>query len=237
MSDRLAEAVRDNAGWCDLMCRAHGSPGTFTGRAWTNAVRTPLFYPDAVTLSPSATAADVLDRIDSGPGASVKDSYATLDLPGFDVLFEAQWLWRSAPGRTDASRTGTGPAARRRPGAGIGWEVVGDAATLADWERTAFSGEVRGLFPASLLGHVGILCGRIDGEVVCGSVLTPSGAVAGVSNVFASGCDLDTAWAGTVAMAASLFPGRPLVGYESDHETAVRHGFTPIGPLRVWLKR
>ncbi|MEO3796565.1 hypothetical protein ABGB14_40745 [Nonomuraea sp. B10E15] len=229
MIDRLAEAVRDNAEWCDLMCRVHGSPGTFTGRAWTNAVRTPLFYPDAVTLSPAATAADVLDRIDSGPGASVKDSFATLDLPGFDVLFEAQWLWRSAPART-------GPAARQRPDAGIGWEVVGDAATLADWERTAF-GEVHGLFPASLLDHVEILCGRIDGEIVCGSVLTASGAVAGVSNVFASGCDLDAAWAGTVAMAASLFPGRPLVGYESDPEAALSHGFTPIGPLRVWLRR
>ncbi|TDD11094.1 hypothetical protein E1292_06555 [Nonomuraea deserti] len=232
----LAEAVRDNAEWCDLMCRAHGSPGTFTGSAWTNPVRTPLFYPDAVTLSPAATAADVLDRIDSGPGASVKDSYATLDLPGFDVLFEAQWLWRSAPGRTGISRTSTGPAARRRPVEVVGWEVVGDAATLADWERTAFSGEVNGLFPASLLGHVEILCGRIDGEIVCGSVLTASGAVAGVSNVFASGCDLDTAWAGTLAMAAELLPGRPLVGYESDPEAAVNHGFTCIGPLRVWLR-
>ncbi|SEH00565.1 hypothetical protein SAMN05444920_116301 [Nonomuraea solani] len=42
MTEPLAAAVRDNAAWCDLMCRAHGRPGTFTGRAWTNSARTPL---------------------------------------------------------------------------------------------------------------------------------------------------------------------------------------------------
>ncbi|WP_220447576.1 hypothetical protein [Nonomuraea diastatica] len=222
MTDPLAAAVRDNAGWCDLMCRAHGSPGTFTGRAWTSRARTPIFYPDAVTLSPDATAADVLGRIDAGPGASVKDSYAVLELPGFEVLFEAQWIHRPAP---------------ERAGAAIAWEVVGDADTLREWERAAFTGEVTDLFLPALLKEAQILCARIDGDIVCGSVLTASGGVAGVSNVFASGCDLDTAWAGTLAMAAELLPGRPLVGYESDPEVALSHGFTPIGPLRVWLNR
>ncbi|WP_345409993.1 hypothetical protein [Nonomuraea salmonea] len=90
-------AARDNAAWCDLMCRAHGRPGMFAGVAWTNPVRTPPFYPDAVTLSPLATATDVLPHIDAGSGASVKDSFATLDLPGFEVLFEAHWIHRPAP--------------------------------------------------------------------------------------------------------------------------------------------
>ena len=68
------------------------------------------------------------------------------------------------------------------------------------------------------------------------SALNASGGVVGVSNVFALGCDLDAAWSGTVALAAELLPGRPLVGYETDPAPASRHGFTPIGPLRVWLK-
>ncbi|MGP3964604.1 hypothetical protein ACTWPT_52470 [Nonomuraea sp. 3N208] len=34
-------AARDNAEWCGTMCRAHGLPGTFAERAWTNAARTP----------------------------------------------------------------------------------------------------------------------------------------------------------------------------------------------------
>ncbi len=49
----MSHAALNNAEWCDAMCRAHGLPGVFTPRAWTNPVRTPLFYPDAVTLSPT----------------------------------------------------------------------------------------------------------------------------------------------------------------------------------------
>ncbi|MEV0386227.1 hypothetical protein [Nonomuraea sp. NPDC050643] len=211
MTDPLTEAVRDNAAWCDLMCRAHGRPGTFATRAWTNPARTPPFYPDAVTLSPHASAADVLGHIDASAGASVKDSFATLDLPGFDVLFEARWIHRPAPAS-----------------AATGWEVVEDAATLTAWEQECFGGDVRGLFLPPLLAEATVVYGRREG---CGAVLTPNGASVGVSNVFG-----DDAWPGTLAMAARLFPGRPLVGYESDPAPAVEHGFSTIGPLRVWLK-
>ncbi|MEU8378436.1 hypothetical protein [Streptosporangium sp. NPDC048865] len=223
-SDRSLEAARDNAAWCDLVCRAHGRPGVFTGRVWTNPRRTPPFYPDAVTLSPDATAADVLAGIDAGAGATVKDSFAALDLPGFEVLFEARWIHRAAPGRTAAE---------------LPWDVVRDPATLAEWERACFGGEVTGLFPPALLAEVTFLYGRVDGAIACGAVLTSTGPAVGVSNVFASGHapgTLDTAWAGTLAMAAGLFPGRPLVGYETDPEPALRHGFTTAGPLRVWLR-
>jgi hypothetical protein len=36
------------------------------------------------------------------PGFSVKDSFVTLDLSGlgFDVLFEATWLWHDPVGRS-----------------------------------------------------------------------------------------------------------------------------------------
>ncbi|WP_346105423.1 hypothetical protein [Nonomuraea maheshkhaliensis] len=238
MTGWQAVAARDNAAWCDLMCRAHGRPGTFAERAWTNPARTPPFYPDAVTLSPDATAADVLGRIDAGPGASVKDSFATLDLPGFEVLFEARWIHRAAPDRTPTD-----------------WAAVEGAATLRDWAR-AF-GEP-GLFPPALLAEATIVYGRTDGEITTGAVLTtgapatgPAGEptvshagdpgsgpavspAVGVSNVF--GPDEDAAWAGALAMAAELFPGRPLVGYEIDPTTALSHGFTTTGPLRVWIK-
>ncbi|MGW3950176.1 hypothetical protein ACWEKM_04205 [Streptomyces sp. NPDC004752] len=34
-----------------------------------------------------------------------------------------------------------------------------------------------------------------------------------------------------------LFPGLPVVGYEhgQDLAVAVRHGFQPVAPLRIWL--
>ncbi|MFI6921901.1 hypothetical protein ACIBIZ_18305 [Nonomuraea spiralis] len=227
----IDEAVRNNAAWCESMCRAHGRPGAFGPLAWTNPARTPLFYPDAVTLSPEAGAADVLGGIDASSGASVKDSFATLDLPGFDVLFSAEWIHRAAP---EAPR---GPllAATGDP---IAWEVAADAGALREWADACFSGGAPDLFPPALLddADVRLLCGRIGGDVVCGAVLNASGTVTGVSNVFASGCDLAAAWAGTVATAAELFPGRPLVGYESDPSDALAHGFTTLGPLRVWLK-
>ncbi len=95
----LGDAVRNNADWCEAMCRAHGLSGTFGPRAWTSAARTPLYYPDAVTLTEDADVEDVLSGIDrTTPGASVKDSYARLDLAaeGFRLLFEAQWITRPA---------------------------------------------------------------------------------------------------------------------------------------------
>src|SRR4051794_1850107 len=51
----LEWTVAENAAWCDLVCA-----GEFRPRAWTSPRRTPEYYPDAVTLTPDATAADVL---------------------------------------------------------------------------------------------------------------------------------------------------------------------------------
>lgn len=89
----VADAVRVNARWCDTVCRT----GTFSARVWKSARRTPPSYPDAMTLTPDATAAEVLDGIDTSPGCAVKDSFACLDLTpsGFEVLFEATWITRT----------------------------------------------------------------------------------------------------------------------------------------------
>jgi hypothetical protein len=241
----MSQAALNNAEWCDAMCRAHGLPGVFTSRVWTNPVRTPPFYPDAVTLSPDATPDDVLSAIDAGPGASVKDSFAVLDLreAGFEVLMDATWIHRPA-----------GPAAA---GGGVTWQVVQDMDTLRAWELACFDGEPQGLFTAPLLAEqgiailAGVLSGVADadmGDIVCGFVLNATLGRAenpanhlgddtvGVSNVFARPGPLDAAWAGTIAQAAALFPGRSLVGYESDPAPAAEHGFTAAGPLRIWLK-
>ncbi|MGW3996676.1 hypothetical protein ACWEF6_24585 [Amycolatopsis sp. NPDC004772] len=83
----LKWTVAENAAWCDLVCG-----GEFGPRAWTSPSRAPEFYPDAVTLAPDATAADILPFVDGSAGCSVKDSFATLALPGFSVLFEATWI-------------------------------------------------------------------------------------------------------------------------------------------------
>jgi hypothetical protein len=73
------EAVRapiaENASWCDVFCRAQGITGTFGPRAWTSPHRTPEYYPDAVTLDPAATPADILPLIDASPGCTVAESW------------------------------------------------------------------------------------------------------------------------------------------------------------------
>ncbi|SDY68081.1 hypothetical protein SAMN05421504_106363 [Amycolatopsis xylanica] len=207
----LTEAVHNNARWCDLVCRANANPGEFTSLAWTAKSRTPLYYPDAVTLDPAATAADVLPGIDVSSGCSIKDSFATLDLEGFEVLFTATWI---------TCRPSPGPSA---------WTVVRDPEAL----RTAnFGLEV---FPVD--DSVFVL-GDLDGDHWRGgAIVNLSGEVAGLSNLFTTG-DLGEAWSGVTAAIATRFPERPIVGYEhgDDLTAAWAAGFKPLGDLRVWLK-
>jgi hypothetical protein len=103
-STTVLAAVRENAHWCDLVCRFHGRPTAFTDGVWRAGRRSPEFYPDAVTLTPGIPAERVLAGLDLSPGCSVKDSFADLDLApyGFTVLFDAQWIhrpaWTGGPG-------------------------------------------------------------------------------------------------------------------------------------------
>ncbi|MFJ3902393.1 hypothetical protein [Streptomyces sp. NPDC090025] len=224
----LAAAVRNNADWCDTLCRTHGLPGAFGPRAWTNSRRTPLYYPDAVTLTEDAGAADVLAGIDVSPGASVKDSHARLDLTGagFRTLFEAQWI-ALAPGGPGLPVT-------------AGHRTVDTPAALAAWALAWSDGDAEEaeLFRPGLLDDpTTTVVGGYDvaGRVLGGAVLTVSAGVTGVSNLFTVD-DVPPAYAWAGALAAAD-PGLPVVGYESgdDLAAACAVGFEPIGPLRVWL--
>ncbi|MGE7387361.1 hypothetical protein ACQKM2_17955, partial [Streptomyces sp. NPDC004126] len=103
-----AAAARNNAEWCAAVSRS----GHFRDALWCSPHRTPPLYPDAVTLTPGATAAEVLAGVNTAaPGCSVKDSFAALDLApaGFEVLFGAQWIHRPAgPGAPAGGRGGGG---------------------------------------------------------------------------------------------------------------------------------
>jgi hypothetical protein len=226
-ADVALEAAHDNASWCDAVCRTHGLTGAFAPAAWTSPVRTPPFYPDAVTLQPGVPAEAVLRAIDDGPGCSVKDSFADLDLSGhgFRVLFEAEWIHREA---------GT-------PGGTGTWEVVADPDALAEWEHAWRGADgPEGLFRPGLLDDtaVEVLAARAQGRFVAGAVLSLFGRPVGVSNVFVTGAHAGSPWPGLLAAVAERHPRRPLVGYErgEDLADALRHGFRPVGPLRVWLR-
>ena len=76
-----------------------------------------------------------------------------------------------------------------------------------------------------------------DGEVGAGAVASRSDQVVGVSNVFARDGGPDAAWPVVLDAVHTLFPVLPVVGYEhgDDLAVALRHGFEPVGPLRIWL--
>ncbi|MEV5976500.1 hypothetical protein [Streptomyces sp. NPDC052114] len=228
-ASHLSAAVRNNAEWCDAVCRSHGVPGAVEGGVWGSPRRTPPLYPDAVTLAPDAAPEDVVARIDvASPGASVKDSFATLDLSGagFEVLFDAQWIHRPAG-------EPTAPAPR--------WEPLTGADRLPAWEAAWAGDDEDGepLFLPRLLDDGAVfLAGTDAGRVTAGAVAYPAAGAVGVSNLFAADDDLDTAWRSCLAATSRLWPDLPVVGYEGgdDLTAALRQGVTPVGPLRVWLR-
>ncbi|QES59229.1 hypothetical protein DEJ51_27720 [Streptomyces venezuelae] len=223
----VRKAALNNAQWCDAVCRAHGVATRYEGESlWAGVRRTPPMYPDAVTLEPAVPAGSVVRGVDVvSPGCSVKDSFADLDLAGdgFEVLFEAQWIHRPA---------GAPLPEAAEEAAGLEWSEVADAGELAAWEAAFDDDGGDRLFTPDLLREgIVFLAGRTGGRIVAGAVASTGGGVVGVSNLFGA------AWAGVLGAVSARWPELDVVGYEhgEDLEAAVRAGFTPIGPLRVWL--
>jgi hypothetical protein len=212
---------------------------------WLNRHDAPRYYPNAVTLTPGGTAAQlaaVAELAAARASFAVKDSFAALDLSamGFNVLFEAVWLWRdAAPEFEDQAPTAKADA--------LNWQVVTDAAALGRWEA-AWAGLDEGqsvaaaerVFRPPLLAEPGValLAGVRGGRVVAVAAANRTGEVVGLSNVFASAADPGTCWAGVVRFLGELYPGRPLVGYErgDDLAHALDAGFRAVGALRVWAR-
>ena len=223
----LHAAVINNARWCDAVCRSHGYPGQFTGRLWTSVRHALPFYPNAITLSPDATAAEATAGQDPSRPFAIKDSFARLDLAphGLTPLFDATWIAVPTPaGGDDPS-----------------WDAVTDPGELVRWEAAwAGGGEVIGLFQPALLDDpdCAVLACRRDGAQVGGAIAYTAGGVTGISNVFKSGIADDPLWAGAVRAIARVRPGLPIVGYERGEDLAAARqaGFTVLGPLRIWAR-
>jgi DNA-binding transcriptional regulator YdaS (Cro superfamily) len=201
----LRAAVENNARWCDAVCRAHGLATRFGDALWWVRGGAPRFYPDVVTLRPGAAAEEVLAL---APG-SVKDSFACLELPGYEVLFEARWLVHRSPRAAETE---------------LVWSAVSE---VGEWAAAA---GLEGIILPSLASEPGV---RFMAAGEGGAILNATGGVVGVSNVFG-----DVPWGDVTAVAAAAFPGRPLVGYEHGGalDLAVAAGFTPLQRLRVWAR-
>jgi hypothetical protein len=220
--DARAAAATDNATVCDAACRAAGLETARDERRWRSVGRSPDLFPDVVTLVPGLTADEVLAGVDVGQGASVKDSFADVDLRvhGFRVLFEAEWIGRESDG--------AGPTR-------LDWRLA--TAAEAPTVMAVASRWTGGPDP-----RVRLLVGS-DHEGIAASVVLsasawhPVPAVVGVSNVATHRGAEDDVWADLPALVADHAPVAVLVGYERGDALALATavGFRPLGPLRVWV--
>src|SRR3954471_11329820 len=222
--DPLQLAVREHATWCDLVCRSHRLRPDADARMWWSDRRTPSLYPDAVTLDPTVGEFDVLGRIHDALCASVKDSFAALDLEpdGYHVLFDATWFVRP-PGSTPAE-------------AGDGFERVTDKFTFRAW-RDRWGGPAALLLPGLLRTSAVTILGartpdeRYDRGGILHRTSIGGAQVVGLSNTFGPIAD--------VARAATVHaPDAWVVGYDraDEVETLGADGFAGCGPLRVWAR-
>jgi hypothetical protein len=234
--DLVAQAARNNARWCDAVCRTHGRGGEFHDWLWLHRHGTPRFYPDVVTFGDRETEAQILPviaaGIDADPGRrwAVKDSFGSLDLAvlGFTPLFDASWICREE-------------GSDKNPLPDVSVRIVRSEAELIAWSK-AWSGDDHSPEPSpfkpALLRDPGILFVRLERkeEIVGGGVLSRAAGVVGVSNVFARKDGGDLVWRALIGCAGRNFSGLPLMGYERGEELdiACRNGFSPIGRLRVW---
>ena len=237
----LLKAARNNALWCDAVCRAQDAPGEFGETLWLNRFGTPPSYPDVVTLAPAEAAAEQIEAIAAlvasprHSGWSVKDSFRCLDLHrlGFSVLFDAEWILWPLP--ADGAREGP---------AELSWGTLRSETDLQLWHRAwagdATATEASRLFTAGLAARpdVSFLFAPADASPLCGGIVNEGAGVVGLSNVFHAGIDPEIVWRELPREAARRFPGLPVVGYESGDELAAarRAGFRSAGPLRIWTK-
>lgn len=245
MHDRITAAARNNALWCDAVCRAHGKPGEFHAAIWLNRHGTLPFYPDAVTLEPGDMPgafdliADLVGR-DGNRGWAVKDSFCELDLSplGFATLFEACWLTRDASPTGEAAENSWS----ENTWSENSWSIVRSGDELLAWE-TAWAGPDSHLplrlFDPELLSDPDIVfaLSARDG-VVRGGVLYRGAGVVGLSNIFSPPSENESTRLELAGFAAHVFPGHPLVGYErgEDLTASCRARFSAIGDLRIWVR-
>ena len=99
MDDRITAAIANNVALYESVFRAHRLRFQRKGQFWHAIDPAPAWYSDAIALVPYAHVDTVMAALAKRPIASIKDSFADLDLTpaGFCELFAAQWIYHPAP--------------------------------------------------------------------------------------------------------------------------------------------
>ncbi|WP_276353055.1 hypothetical protein [Cohnella caldifontis] len=219
-------AVANNRIWCAIVCDSHGIAHDSNERVWGALSKAPPYYPDAITIHPDVTLRDVEDFMENREFASMKDSYANLDLSsrGFNVLFEAEWIYH-------APAIGMEPAESSWQ-----WHAVASEEDLLPW---SVANGTETVIRTDLLRRNDVkIYMREEADGLSGFIASLGGNAIGISNVFSTGRTNESIWTDIVSIVSKQFPGIPMVGYERDDDlaAALASGWTSIGPLRVWVR-
>ncbi|MEP6065916.1 MAG: hypothetical protein ABJ246_08775 [Paracoccaceae bacterium] len=225
--------ARNNADWYEIVFSAHGLKYQRQEHAFVAHDLPPPYYSKLTVLSPNQAEAITKELIKLAKQfdgvLGLKDSFCQLDLTdnGFETLFEATWIWRSA-------------RASHMPD---DWEIVRHPNDLAHWEdswKSNGSPEQLRMFPASLLNRdeVFFLGRRRNGRFDSGCIANRSSDCVGLFNVFAEQPSQHSF--SQAADAVSAICGElPIVGYESGDELSFAElsSFDLVGPLRILVTR
>ncbi|WP_460364259.1 hypothetical protein [Actinocorallia lasiicapitis] len=228
-AELLGAAVRNNAMWCDAVCRSHGSPGTFDHHLWVSFDHDLELYPHVITLNPAADIRD-LAAVTAARQCAVKDSFARIDLTpaGLDLLFEGEWILHA-------------PALENPCDLGLRWSKVTGAHQLNAWEKAWAHEEPEdeAVFLPQLLhdARCTFLQAHRDGRVLAGAIAYTAADVIGISNLWGPAFPAPQLWASVVQATATTHPRLPIVSYAhgADLAAALRTGARTLGPLRVWI--
>jgi hypothetical protein len=231
MADKIAQMAANNAAWIEMAVSALGIGGEFTPVLWQNVHDMPPIFPNADTLG--GTVSDKLAAIEQLVAArsekvvTVKDSWAQLDLTvlGFEILFEAQWLYRDT--QSLASSAGE-----------LQIEPITTAKGLREFALACNGPNIPDdVYSPKLLKNADViwLAGKQDDRIVAGVTAVRAQGLNGINNVFGAA---DTHKQQMIAAAVNAFPGQPACGYEGDGNIApyLPLGFEIAGDLRVWLR-
>lgn len=233
----LARAVRNNAEWCDAVCRAWGSDGRFTEHLWINHHPVPRYYPNIITLQPATP--NLVDelrlaveavRARIGGEIGVKDSFADLDLYGLglNVLFDAEWHARHSATQVETADSD------------LDWRLTETAADQQAWQLAwdADATATSPVFAPALLAdpNIAFIAGYDRGEIVAGAIANSHAGVVGLSNLFTRNTHIRDDWRDAIATAVAHFPGLPVIGYGPGAARPLGEslGYSTLGPLRIW---
>lgn len=223
--DWLAEAVSNNAAWCDAIASSHNVPTNWNESVWLSKHLMPRFYPNIITLKNDSVIDKEIDSITPvlPSGWGIKDSFAVLNLGsnGFSVAFEALWYCR-------VPTNGVIENFKQH-------HQVQTVKTQLELNRWASAwGDGTDIFNAALLEKqcVELMYVEHHNNIVAGLATNLSGYSVGISNAFGSPNELLSC----VASVIEKNPDKGLVGYGDQTEMALlsKIGFRNIGDLRVW---